>query len=139
MNAILPAWRAVRRNRGLYLFIIPSLLLVVGFAYLPAFSAVYHSFYEWSGGTEKRFVGAENFARAFRDPVFRQSFVTIAILMGANILKLIPSIFVAVLIHRLKSERWQYWYRILVVTPMVVPAWWCSSSGKASTIPTPGP
>ncbi len=118
-NAI--SWAAAGREWKLYLFILPSLLLIAGFAYLPAFSAVYHSFFEWSGGLEKRFIGLNNFSRAFQDPVFRASFITIAILVVANMIKLIPSILVAVLIHRLESERWQYWYRILVVTPMVIP------------------
>ncbi len=34
---------------------------------------------------------------------------------------MIPAIIVAVLIHRLRSDRWQYWYRVMVVLPMIVP------------------
>lgn len=116
------SWKAARKGWTLYLFIVPALILVFGFAYLPASSAVYHSFFEWSGGVEKRFIGFENYIRAWKDPVFLASFITVAILVVANVLKLIPSILIAVLIHRLKSERWQYWYRVLVVVPMVVPS-----------------
>ena len=88
MSAGTLSWRAARKNWTLYLFLLPSLILILGFAYLPAFSAVYHSFFEWSGGIEKRFIGLENFTRAFQDPVFRKSFITIAILVVANIFKL---------------------------------------------------
>jgi raffinose/stachyose/melibiose transport system permease protein len=121
MNRGIVPWKQAGRDWTLYLFIVPSLVLIAWFAYTPTFSAIYHSFFDWSGGVEKRFVGFENYARAFRDSVFWSSFVTIGILVLANIVKLIPSIAVAVMIHRLKSERWQYWYRVLVVVPMVVP------------------
>lgn len=110
------------REWKLYFFILPSLLMIGIFAYFPAASAIYHSFFDWQGGDSKRFIGLANFERALSDRVLWQSFVTIFILVVANILKLIPSIFVAVMIHRLISDRWQYWYRVLVVVPMIVPS-----------------
>ncbi|NKB66973.1 MAG: hypothetical protein GKR89_07930 [Candidatus Latescibacteria bacterium] len=44
------------------------------------------------------------------------------ILVLANLVKMVPSIVTAVVIHRLKSEQWQYAYRVLFVVPMIVPA-----------------
>jgi len=105
----------------LYFFILPSLLAVGLFSYLPAVSAIYHSFFRWSGGDVKEFIGFGNFAAILQDKVFWSSFITIGILVVANVFKMIPSIFLAVLIHRLTSDRWQYWYRVLVVLPMIVP------------------
>jgi raffinose/stachyose/melibiose transport system permease protein len=105
----------------LYVFILPSLLLIATFAYLPTLSAIYHSFFRWGGGDAKEFIGLGNFQAVLNDPIFWGSFVTIAILVVANIFKMIPSIFLAVLIHRLKSDRWQYWYRVILVLPMIVP------------------
>lgn len=105
----------------LYLFIVPSLVAVGMFAYFPALSAIYHSFFRWSGGEVKEFVGLDNFVTALHDPVFWGSFGVIAVLVVANIFKMIPSITLAVLIHRLRSDRWQYWYRVMVVLPMIVP------------------
>lgn len=49
------------------------------------------------------------------------SFRLILILIAANLFKMWPSIFTAVCIHRLKSERWQYLYRVLFVIPMIIP------------------
>lgn len=112
--------KALREWR-LYLLVAPAVLAVGIFAYFPATSALYHSFFAWSGGEAKEYIGFRNFARAFSDSVFLQSFITIFILVFANVFKLIPSIFMAVLIHRMKSERAQYWYRIGVVIPMLVP------------------
>ncbi len=105
----------------LYLFVIPSMLLIATFSYFPAISAIYHSFFEWQGGDFKQFLGFDNFTRAFGDRVLWGSFVTIGILVLANVFKLIPSIFLAVLIHRIASDKWQYWYRVLLVVPMIVP------------------
>ncbi len=105
----------------LYFFIVPSLLLIGTFAYFPAISAIYHSFFRWTGGDAKEYIGLKNFTDAFSDTVFWSSFITIGILVIANVFKMVPSIVLAVLIHRLKSDKWQYWYRVLVVLPMIVP------------------
>jgi len=105
----------------LYLFVIPALLLLLAFCYMPALSAIYHSFFRWSGGDSKEFIGLRNYSEILADGIFWNSFITIGILVLSNIIKLVPSIFMAVLIHRLKSDRWQYWYRIGVVLPMIVP------------------
>jgi raffinose/stachyose/melibiose transport system permease protein len=114
MRKALLEWR-------LYLFVVPAIILLATFSYFPAGSAIYHSFFRWSGGDYKEFIGLENFQRAFSDTVFWESFLVIGILVISNIFKLLPSILIAVLIHRLKSDRWQYWYRVAVVLPMIVP------------------
>jgi ABC-type sugar transport system permease subunit len=105
----------------LYLFVVPAVLVLAIFCYYPAGSALYHSFFRWSGGDYKEYIGLGNFQQALQDAVFWQSFLVIGILVISNVFKLLPSILVAVLIHRLKSERWQYWYRVGVVLPMIVP------------------
>ena len=111
---ILQEWR-------LYLFVLPSLALVLTFAYYPAVSAIYHSFFEWSGGYTKQLIGFDNFKRGFHDQVLWDAFKTVSVLIVFNLFKMIPSILLAVLIHRLKSDRWQYGYRVLLVVPMIVP------------------
>lgn len=105
----------------LYFFVLPAFLMVVTFVYFPTASAIYHSFFRWSGGEDKEFIGLENFRAVLSDKVFLGSFVTIGILVVANIFKMIPSIAIAVLLHRLRSDRWQYWYRVLLVVPMIIP------------------
>jgi raffinose/stachyose/melibiose transport system permease protein len=49
------------------------------------------------------------------------SFRLIFILIIANLFKMWPSIFTAVCIHRLRSDRMQYLYRVLFVVPMIIP------------------
>ncbi len=109
------------REWKLYFFILPSLLLVATFAYFPAGSAIYHSFFDWQGGDNKQLIGLANFKRAFGDKVLWGSFKTVSILIVFNVFKLLPSVVLAVLIHRLKSDRAQYFYRVLLVVPMIVP------------------
>lgn len=115
------SFRKALHEWRLYLLILPAALLLATFSYFPAASAIYHSFFRWSGGDFKEFIGLENFQQVLSDTVFWNSFILIGILVASNIIKLIPSILIAVLIHRLKSDRWQYWYRVAVVLPMIVP------------------
>lgn len=56
------------------------------------------------------------------DKVLWKGFRVTFILVIANLFKMIPSIATAVFIHRLRSEKWQYWYRVLFVIPMIIPA-----------------
>lgn len=55
------------------------------------------------------------------DQLLWHSFNLILILIVANLFKMWPSIFTAVCIHRLSSDRWQYIYRVLFVVPMIIP------------------
>jgi len=109
------------REWKLYFFIVPSLAMVLAFVYYPAASAIYHSFFEWAGGDTRHWIGLDNFSRAFHDKVLMGSFLTVSILVIFNLFQMIPSILLAVLIHRLRSDRWQFIYRVLLVIPMIVP------------------
>jgi raffinose/stachyose/melibiose transport system permease protein len=55
------------------------------------------------------------------DKVLWGSFSVIAILVMFNIVKMIPSVITAVVIHRLRSDKANYWYRVLFVIPMIIP------------------
>lgn len=60
--------------------------------------------------------------RELGDGLLWLSFRLIFILIIANLFKMWPSIFTAVCIHRLKSERFKYLYRVLFVVPMIIPS-----------------
>lgn len=120
MAAPISKQRALRQWR-FYFFIVPSLAMVVIFSYFPAASAIYHSLFYWAGDASKQYAGLENFRRAWNDQVLWDAFKTVSILIVFNLFKMIPSIALAVVIHRLRSERWQYVYRALLVVPMIIP------------------
>jgi ABC-type sugar transport system permease subunit len=113
--------RQLRHRWPLYLLILPALALVVTFAYFPAASAVYHSFFRWDGDEVAEYVGLKNFQDAFSDEVLGRSFYLVGILIVSNLFKMIPAILTAVVIHRLVSERWRYYYRVAFVVPMIIP------------------
>lgn len=115
-------WSQLRHRWPLYLMILPALAFVLAFSYYPAASAIYHSFFRWNGDDISEFVGLTNFKRAFGDPLLGWAFIVVLVLLFANLFKMVPSIITAVMIHRMKSERARYLYRVAFVIPMIIPA-----------------
>ena len=116
-------WQRSRFIGMLWLLMLPSLGGLMLFTYYPNIESVFMSMHRWSGGEEKEFIGASNFEKVFtQDPLFWQSFSLIGILLVANLIKMWPSIFAAIVLHRLRSDRGQFIYRVLFVIPMVIPS-----------------
>lgn len=106
----------------LALLLLPTIGSTLLFTYYPQFSAVWYSFFDWDGQQNLEFTGLKNYVEAFtRDRVFWTSFQLTLMLLLANMVKMWPSIITAVVMHRLRSERWQYIYRVLFVIPMIIP------------------
>ncbi len=103
------------------LLAVPVGFLII-FNYIPAASALYHAFTEWDVGAGSTWAGLANFRELLGDPVFLKSLINLAKL-GAFIfaLHLTVPFAVAEMIFHLKSERWDYWCRVAVVLPMIVP------------------
>ncbi len=106
----------------IFLLILPTFALIGIFAYIPAWSAIYHSFFRWDGADVLEFVGLRNYRAALLDEELAGAFGLVMIFIAANLIKMTPSILIAVLIHRLASSRWRYIYRVIFVMPMIVPA-----------------
>jgi ABC-type glycerol-3-phosphate transport system permease component len=114
-------WREVKHHWEIYLFVLPTLLLIGLFVYYPAASGVYHSFFRWNGADISEYVGFKNFTDLLKSSEFWDSF-KIALILGLwNVVKMIPALLVAVCIHRCRSVRMQFLYRTLFVIPMVIP------------------
>jgi|APTNR8051073442_1049403.scaffolds.fasta_scaffold00053_78 ABC-type glycerol-3-phosphate transport system permease component len=114
-------WDQVKHHWEIYLFIIPTLIMIGLFQYYPAASGIFHSFYRWNGSDIAEPVGFLNYIDLLKNPEFWNSFRLAFILGGWNVVKMIPALFVAVCIHRCKSERMNFFYRTLFVVPMVIP------------------
>ena len=116
-------WAKTRFVGMLWLLMLPSLAGLALFTYYPNLQSVAMSLHRWAGGQEMEFIGLSNFRKVFlQDPLFWQSFGLIGILLCANLVKMWPSIFAAIVLHRLKSDKGQFLYRVLFVIPMVIPA-----------------
>jgi ABC-type sugar transport system permease subunit len=106
----------------IYLLLLGPVALLLVFNYVPAISALFHAFTRWDVGEEHVWVGLANFRELFSDPVFLKSCLNLfklgAFVFAVNVT--VPFI-VAEMIFHLRSERWSYICRVLVVLPMVVP------------------
>ncbi len=114
-------WDQVKHHWEIYLFIVPTLILIALFQYYPAASGIFHSFYRWNGSDISEPVGFLNYLDLLKNPEFWNSF-RLAFILGAwNVLKMVPALFAAVAIHRCRSEKMNFLYRTLFVVPMVIP------------------
>ncbi len=113
--------RDIKYHWEIYLFVIPTVLLVALFQYYPASLGIIKSFFRWNGADISEFVGFANYVDLLRNTDFWNSFKLAFILGGWNVVKMIPALLVAVAIHRCRSDRMQFLYRTLFVVPMVIP------------------
>lgn len=119
----LQGWLArARFTTVLWLLMVPAIAGLVAFTYIPNIESVIYSFFKWDGAMIEEYIGLGNFHEAFNgDPRFWGTFGLILILLAANLVKMWPSIFAAIVLHRMKSEKSQYLYRVMFVIPMVIP------------------
>ncbi len=116
-------WQEIRRKEFVYLFLAPTFALLALFEYYPAFSAVYHSFFDWDGFYVNRFIGPANYKEIlFDDWALRISVVNMLKLMAFGMaVGLAMPILVAEVLFSLRSLRWKYAYRVLLVLPALIP------------------
>ena len=116
------AWR-MRRAYIFYLFIFPSLSLVLLFSYYPAGLAFYTSFTNMSLRRVTEFIGMENYVTIFtQDIYFRAGFLNLVVIAITGVLKTVTvPLFVAELIYWLRNQKSKYLFRTLFVFPAVVP------------------
>jgi ABC-type sugar transport system permease subunit len=107
---------------ALYLLMAPTIISMLVFSYYPKFDVVRFAFYRWTPGQVQEWVGLKNFTNALTDKYFLQSLQLVLILLAANLVKMWPSIFTAIVLHRLKHDRLRYVFQVLFVIPMVIPA-----------------
>ncbi len=113
--------RDVKYHWEIYLFVIPTVILVAMFQYYPASLGIIKSFFRWNGADISEYVGFFNYTDLLKNTEFWNSFKLAFILGAWNVVKMIPALLVAVAIHRCRSDRMQFFYRTLFVVPMVIP------------------
>lgn len=105
-----------------YLFILPTFILLGYFMYSPAVTALVGSFTEWDGFNAPEWVGFDNFIRAFQDPILQISVRNNLVwAFFSIILAIVPQFIVAEMIFFVRSRRWQYVFRTLMVFNMIIP------------------
>ncbi len=105
-----------------YLFLLPVYAFLIIFKYIPFGMALEKSFFKWNGGNVNKFVGLDNYIKAFTDKIFIESLkngliVTVVYIVIAVTIPLLA----AELLFAVKSEKMQYVIRTAITATMVVP------------------
>ncbi len=114
--------RKIPHYWNVYLLAATPLLLIVLFNYYPIYNGIVHIFYRWDGDQLEEFIGFGNIVRLLHDRTLLHSFGVVLLFVAANLIKMIPAIFAAVILHHLLNRQWQYLYRICFILPMIVPS-----------------
>jgi raffinose/stachyose/melibiose transport system permease protein len=119
--------RSIRRARTIpvyapYMFLLPAIALLFLFRYIPAGSAIYHSFTDWDGTSTASFVGIAQYEALFRDQVFLRSLQNIAIYsVLRTALTTIMALIGAELVYNLRSFGARSIWRVVFTLPLVIP------------------
>ena len=116
------------RRRGewtglwIVLFLLPFLVLYLGFTLWPLIATIIYSFFDWDGiSSLKDFVGIRNYIEIAKDPVFWESFRNTFVFAIANtVIKLSLSLVMAILL----TKRWLKFksvFRTVFFIPFVLP------------------
>ncbi|MGW0364029.1 carbohydrate ABC transporter permease [Streptomyces sp. NPDC002990] len=105
-----------------YLALMPLFTTLAAFAYYPAASGIWHSFYEWRPGFDSPFVGLDNYRAMLDDGLWWRSFRNLGAIFvfGITVAWAIP-LLAAELIISLKSKRAQFFFRTALIAPMAFP------------------
>ncbi len=110
----------VRRSLLLYLLLLPTFVFAVAFYYYPLLSGVYHSFTYWDI-KQTVWVGLDNYVRLFAHPATAAAWRNMALIVLSQVLivLILPLLGAAFVNH---VRRGQYFWRVIFVVPIVVPA-----------------
>ncbi len=103
-----------------YLLVGPAVLffgLVVG---LPLVATVWMSFTKWSGTNRMRFIGFDNFIRAFHDTVYQRAYLNTFIYIAATLVLEVAVGFALAGLVSIQGKR-TLWYRITFFIPVMLP------------------
>jgi len=112
----------MKANRPLtpYLFLVPA-MGVFGFAVLlPVVMTFAYSFTEWNGYGTMVFVGIDNYIKAAKDVLFRDSFAHVLVYIVVTIvLEVVVGLVLAGLVS--VRRRGSLWFRVAIFTPVMLP------------------
>jgi ABC-type sugar transport system permease subunit len=109
---------SVWKNRYVYLFLLPVLVIIAVFGYFPAVQAFSLSIFTEKG----KFTGIANFVIFFTDKVLGKSTINLLKLLVAGMITgNIPSFIMAEILFNMKNKKIGNAYRYLFIIPMMIP------------------
>lgn len=113
------SYRISRRSVP-YLFLLPSFALLIVFSFIPFFQGLYFSLTDYPLLQSPRFIGLDNFARLFRDPLFMASLTNTLVYMTATVvLRVVLGLLLAVALN--SKLRGRVAFRAIFYLPVIAP------------------
>jgi ABC-type sugar transport system permease subunit len=110
----------MRRDATFYVCVAPFFVLFAAFGAFPIVAALGISFVEWDGLSDPVFVGLQNYAVLFNDPVFRKAiWNTIYVWVGSTVLTMGLAFFLAYLINEYVLVA-KGFFRVVFLFPLLV-------------------
>ncbi|WP_022884772.1 carbohydrate ABC transporter permease [Glaciibacter superstes] len=105
----------------IYLALLPLAVFIGYFAYYPAVSAIFWSFFHWQPAAESTFLGFGNYITMFSDQIWWSSFRNLGLIFLFAVVSWVFPLLAAELLISLRSARWQFTMRTLLIVPMAFP------------------
>ena len=111
-------WQRVRRHGWGLAFVAPFFILFAAFSIYPILFSIWLSFHDWNGAPgREQFIGFENYVFAFRDNLFWESLLNVAIIFVMHVpLMLFMALVMAVILDQ-NFLRLQGLWRALIFLP----------------------
>lgn len=128
---------AIKRHLGGWLIVLPGLILLAFFVWIPLISNVSLSFYEAQGYTKQQFVGLAKYAEVLADPVFQRALInTVLYVVWSLIIGFMAPIVFALLLSEVVHFRGLF--RTAIYFPNIVPGLAAAIMWKFMFDPDPG-
>lgn len=113
-------WRAIWKNRAVYLMILPGLLYFLVFKYAPMWGLIisFQDYKPYKGVLGSEWVGFAHYRRLFTDPVFWNILKNTLILFLMNLVFYFP---VPIVLALMLNEVRHHWYKRTVQTVVYLP------------------
>ncbi|WP_274652095.1 carbohydrate ABC transporter permease [Paenibacillus humicola] len=111
-----PRWTTI------YGFMLPGILVYLFIVIVPLALSIHFSFYKWSGGLSKDFIGFHNYSQLLQDAKFWFSFRNNMIITLLSIIGQLGIAFVLAVILQAKWVKLRELHRTVLFLPVVLPA-----------------
>ncbi|MDN4068731.1 sugar ABC transporter permease [Paenibacillus sp. FSL R5-0407] len=106
-------------RKYIFMFLLPSAVLMAVFLYYPFFKSLYLSFYRTKGFFDKKFIGWDNYSRLFSDKLLGAATLhTLEIMLFVIVFQVGIALVLAVLVESI--GRLQNFYRSVFFFPVVI-------------------
>ena len=103
-----------------YLLVGPAIAFFAFVVGLPLIATIVMGFTKWSGTNRMKFIGVDNFVRAFQDTVYRRAYLNTFLYIAATLVLEVAVGFALAGLVSVQGKR-TLWYRITFFIPVMLP------------------